>query len=569
MLHAYISISLLSAFLAYTLPIRFFPWRSFQSEWLVFCSFALVALSAARSGANEVSAPRSALLLLLIVLASAAIDLSVARLTFLGDGLLIVGYAVGVVVALSLGAQSSQRPRIANIDWAFPSFCVVLLLAGSVQAAIGIAQVLNPQIDSFYIIAVSPGDAREGRAIGNFGQPNHSGMLIAWAVLCGMYLWHSGRIGRLGLLLSLSLLIAGLAVMQSRSAVLGLLAACLLASLYWLARSARHQAMVWVALAVGSFAGFWAYKWISQTVLAAVPRALTQTANRSEAWMQLWLAVKQHWLFGRGWLSTAAAQDQMILTLPTEENFTYSHNLALDLALWFGLPVACLILLYVACAFCYSARRIANLEQAAGLSLLLPFGVQCLLEYPFAYAYFLIPAAFFWGLGCAPTLTRAIALSRNSVIALLGLAMGGLVLYGQQYLKAEAEITERRFYGARIGIHYTPPRNAEYLMMDQLRALADTYDELPKRWLSAEQLAIERATRMRFPYLPVMLRYAATLSINGKHTEALRQIHVMRAMFKPVWPAVHADFCAAATHLHPELGTTLAMDPSLACPFGP
>jgi hypothetical protein len=63
---------------------------------------------------------------------------------------------------------------------AFRAFCIALVVAGVASSAIGLIQVLAPQLaDGDWIAQAS----LPGRATGNVRQPNHLSSLLLWSVV--------------------------------------------------------------------------------------------------------------------------------------------------------------------------------------------------------------------------------------------------------------------------------------------------------------------------------------------------------------------------------------------------
>jgi hypothetical protein len=80
------------------------------------------------------------------------------------------------------------------------------------------------------------------------------------------------------------------------------------------------------------------------------------------------------------------------VAFPGAQPYTYAHNIILDLMVWCGIPTG-ILLTGIMVYWLVSRLRALNRPDAifvmAGL---IPIAFHSLLEYPFAYAYFLIAA---------------------------------------------------------------------------------------------------------------------------------------------------------------------------------
>jgi len=122
--------------------------------------------------------------------------------------------------------------------------------------------------------------------------------------------------------------------------------------------------------------------------------------ERLELWLQLWQAAMSQPLWGYGWLQVSVAQVAVASGAPVGVMVEYSHNLLLDLILWNGLVVGCGIILV---SILLGGRLLWVSSRMETLCCLLAVGVvmvHAMLEYPLAYAFFLLPVGLFLGWRC-------------------------------------------------------------------------------------------------------------------------------------------------------------------------
>ena len=156
--------------------------------------------------------------------------------------------------------------------------------------------------------------------------------------------------------------------------------------------------------------------------------------------------------FGYGWNQTAAAQIAVAGAHPGDMTFTYAHNIVLDLLLWNGLPLG--ILITLACGYWFVTRmlRARNVEAVYAMAALLPFAMHSMVEFPFAYAYFLITAGLLIGIVEASTARRPpITVSTRWLWPVLAVWAGVGSVIAFEYFQVEEDFRIVRFENLRIG----------------------------------------------------------------------------------------------------------------------
>ncbi len=121
-------------------------------------------------------------------------------------------------------------------------------------------------------------------------------------------------------------------------------------------------------------------------------------SSRLYIWKQTIIAIADRPWFGYGWNQTSVAQTKISTTYPINVWLEYSHNMFLDIMLWVGIPIGLLIIGCIVTWFIRSYIKITTTNDLIYLSIVIAFTVHCLLEYPFAYAYFLVPIGIYIGI---------------------------------------------------------------------------------------------------------------------------------------------------------------------------
>ncbi len=341
-----------------------------------------------------------------------------------------------LLAAVLLAAMAASLQRAGLGETAFAAFCVALLATGLVGTLIGVVQVYAPGwADGVWIAASTLGD----RAVGNLRQPNHLSSLLLWAMVASVWLAESGRLPRaLGSVLLFTLL-AGVVLTASRTGMLG---AALLA--LWgaldrrLSRAARVQLLLVPLAYLLCYELFAAIAHHHDAVFAGETQLKKSdpSSSRFGIWSNTLALIAAH-----PWAGVGFGEFNFAWTLHPFPGrpvafFDHTHNLPLQLAVELGVPLAALVLGLLLHAL-WRAWRLALggapadvAVRRAALVMVVMISLHSLLEYPLWYAYFLLPAAFVFGLalgGAAPaepppceTEARPSALLLGAIVLMLG-----------------------------------------------------------------------------------------------------------------------------------------------------
>ena len=360
--------------------------------------------------------------------------------------------SAGLIAAAALAAQlggAAQRGGIGPL--AFRAFCIGMVVAGLGSSVIGIVQVFAPAWPDGNWVARS---YMEGRAVGNMRQPNHLSSLLLWAIVAAVWLSEAQVIRRWGSALLALLFVFVVVLSASRT---GAVSVVLLAAWGLLDKRLSRPARTLLLLMPVAYAVFWfgtsAWADYSQHVFGGETRFSTKgdiSSSRYGIWANTLALIAMH-----PWVGVGFGEFNFAWTLtpfpgrPTAF-FDHTHNLPLQFAVELGLPLAALVLalllwaLVRALRYALQARADADPRQAAlrraAFMMVFLILVHSLLEYPLWYAYFLLPAAFAFGLCLvAPGETSAVPVpaaatsvpvssgrTRPLLIAAMLLVLGGI-----------------------------------------------------------------------------------------------------------------------------------------------
>jgi O-antigen ligase len=317
--------------------------------------------------------------------------------------------SAALIGAAALAAALGARTGRAGHDVTqFRALCVSLVLAGLLSSAIGIIQVFSPHWADGDLIART---SVAGRAVGNLRQPNHLCSLLLWSIVAVLWLAETRVLTRSASAVGAMVMMIAVVLSGSRSGVLG---ASLLALWGLLDKRLTQPTRVALLLAPLVYGLVWygASAWSEQghALFGAAGRfgpGGDISSSRFGIWSNTLALIRSHPWAGVGFGEFNFAWSLSEFPDRPVAFFDHAHNLPLQLAVELGLPLAGVVLVLLGWALWCAARRCmrpSDLEGAAALPqrpafvMVLLVLLHSLLEYPLWYAYFLLPAAFVFGL---------------------------------------------------------------------------------------------------------------------------------------------------------------------------
>lgn len=517
---------------SWLIPLHILPWVGWHQEVM---SFALVlvlgwhALILTRKS-ERLPVPKSTL-----ILAAAAVIIFIQwighQIAFGGDALVLCFYLSLVAVCVSAGFCMSRHKN--DTQTALHGFALVVLAGALASAVIAFVQAFDVW-ESASMINRMMTTRRPG---GNLGQPNHLATLLLMGVASLAYLYEEKKCGKTLAALCFAMLICGIAVTESRT---GLLSFLLMAA-WWLARRRSVIFSVSPSVVLLGCASLLLLLWVLPPFLAFVQvggqvdrpieHVNLSAGTRLVVWPQLIEAVLQRPWFGWGLREVSAAHNAVLHSYPQGEPFTYAHNIVLDLAIGIGLPLTILLMVLVVFWLWRRLRETRSLLPWYCIALTLPLGVHSLLEFPFAYAYLLVPAMFAVGVlegTLAPS--RVFKVNWWAAAGALSVVTATMAWSVVEYVAVEEDFRVARFEAMHMGETPKEYERPKIYLLTQLDALLEGARIVPTPGMSPERIELARKVAMRYPWTATQNRYALSLALNGNAEEAIRQLKVMRAM---------------------------------------
>lgn len=549
--------------LGWNMPNHYPPWTSFHGELAAALGLGLLfgGLLWPRPTAAtlRLPIPRIGWVWLFVALLPVAQFVG-GEFVFRGDAALGLLYAAGAMLGVHGGCLwASQSGRDTALRWLW-----TMTLSGAIAAfAIALSQWLHIAPGGWWAMELIA-----SRPFGNFGQPNQFALLMVWGIVAAAALFEMRRIEhRAVLALVVAMLGLGIAISQSRSA---LVAIVLVAALWFVTRGRTATRLrrrdVAVAVALGVMLHF-GLPWIEDRLYlsATEVRATFEAGPREAIWRHFIAAIGERPWLGYGFGQGVMALSEVATQVAPSRNTIYAHNVLLDLATWYGVPVAIGLSLAFAAWLLGWLRRSGNAaldaQRHLAFAAWLAFMVQSLLEYPFAYAYFLLPAALLAGAvgplpeGVDERGSPGVRAARW-VMGFAAVVFALLATLAWEYLQLEDDFRANRFERYRFTNRpeHTPLEHP--LVLDQLAALnASAHFEI-RRGMPPEQIEQLHTLARRFHLLPTRIDYAKALALNGRAADAEHELAIIRGVHHPaVFARIDADWRAWKEEHRTELSS--------------
>lgn len=536
--------------LSWLSPHHYPPWPAFHGEWLALSSVFVGLLAASVNYGRQccVLIPRPAWVTAALVFVL-LIQWSVGLQYFAGDVVVATLFLVGAAAAIVLGSNVSTGYRIA------PRLIIgaTVLIAALSSSAIAVLQWLKfEHALGMLAVQVAVGD----RPVGNLGQPNH----LATLALLGVVTWRGLQLAKpvhvVADLAITGLLTLALVISQSRAGIVsGMLVT---AFMVWKAPAdqRRRTILVWGMWLTTLCLGVACLQLSGEMWSTLSARgSLLDVGDRRSLWaVAIAGLVEAPWI-GYGFNQTAAASWIGSLAVPTSTYFNYAHNLILDLMLWLGIPLG----LVLSCSgiWWFGSRllRVRSPASVYACAMLIPLVFHSLVEFPFAYAYFLVTAGLMVGIVEAEATPPGQGW-RVPVSALRAFAGVSLiaVLYGAyEYLKIESDYRAVRFENLRIGTPQRDHQPPDIYVLTNLGAKLKALRVQPRPDMPADELALLRDTSNRFVHGPLKLRYALALALNGEPLKAQLALLQLKNTHSDKYYQGVRELWAQRTEQYPQL----------------
>jgi len=509
--------------LGWLLPNHYPPWLAFFQDAAWFASALLLAFVLFQ---KRLSCPVISVGVLVLAFVP-LLQLLFGGVYFLGDAVIASAYIAGFSFVLSAGYGLSTNARLFS---SITQGLAGLLLLGAVLSVWIALRQWFLLSGSIWVVDLRPG----GRPFANLGQPNNLATLLGMGLAAVLYFYEKRQLNRLASGVLAVFLLFGIALTQSRTPWLTAIAVCLFWA--WKSRSCDTRLrlpslLLWMlvfsilVLALPVVAEF-------LMLSSSDPLQRMKSLQRWDLYQQFYHAVIHGPLWGYGWNQVSVAQVAITPMYPVALMTEYTHNIVLDLLIWNGPVLGGLIIIAAALwlgRLAWVARSSESLFALLAAGCVLTHGM---LEYPHAYAYFLLPLGLLLGIAQAEDrATRTFIMPRWLLggIVLIASGLGGWVWH--EYRIIEEDFRLMRFETANIGSLKAEQAAPDVQLLTQLREFTRFARTEAAENMSDEELEWMRRVAHRYPYLPSLFRYSYALALNNRTDEAYAQLLILRGLY--------------------------------------
>lgn len=459
--------------LAWLLPNASPPWPSFHKDaWsaFVFCLVAVVVILRRSKGIARVFFLDALSVTLLLLALIPWLQLSLGIVHFSGHAALGFGYFFAAGMTCLIGNAWERSDPGKPGDFLF----LALLLAALGTSWMMLAQWLRVDVNEVWVNPLPVG----GRPSGNLVQPNNAATLLVLGMVSLFWFAVRGRLSKAVFVTGSTYLLFLVVLTGSRSGYLSFLVVTLLIIFMGLRRNEFRPWRGASCLLLGLFPLFVfmiTREWGAESGLGqelgqqpfernlTSARLLVYRAYLDATWAKPWLGYG----FEQG-AKTQLASAALGHQLPGL--FTWAHNAFLDLATWFGIPLALLAIAAVASSVMKFLRSPFDMNRAVYFAGICVVFLHGMVELPLAYAYFLLPVSLMAGAMLSGLKGVAVPVPRSLVAAgVVGLgAMLGVLT--QDYLRVESAFNIWRFKQANVGTNH-PIDIPDTLLLNNFKAL--------------------------------------------------------------------------------------------------
>ncbi|WP_171497269.1 PglL family O-oligosaccharyltransferase, partial [Acinetobacter junii] len=225
------------------------------------------------------------------------------------------------------------------------------------------------------------------------------------------------------------------------------------------------------------------------------------------------------WGFGWGQSSVAQMTISHIFPNPSREIMGYTHNLFLEILIWNGIWIGSLIIIVIVICFFKLVCRARSLDSIIGLMFIGVVLIHAMLEYPLAYAYYLLPVGFILGLiyGELIPVNNFITLSNKFSAMFISFGVILMILVWVDYRKVEVDHRLLRFELLRVGTLKAEQKSPDVFILTQLSEYIWAARTKPVAGMSDEDIERIRKVAYRYPDGFLVYKYIMVLYLNDRH----------------------------------------------------
>jgi O-antigen ligase len=520
--------------LSWLLPNHYPPWVNFHSEFLAFTALTILFCYIFFINKVKPSIPFGAILLFLVAFIPIA-QYSIGLVLFAGDSFVSTYYILALILAFvtSYSTQTSNSVDRSKFPASISSSIFLsIFIAALASSILGIFQWIGIGKNfEFYLMPIEPG----GRVTANLGQPNQLATLLTMGFVSTAFLFERKKLTWFVALPVAFVITWSLVLTQSRIGIVGALACIIFLVSKRRRKGVQSMASFFLLWFFFVIAAVLSLPHINQAALLEQGRQISfiDGNGRILIWQQSLAAISSSPWIGYGWNQSSVAQFSGATQYSGDLFISNAHNIFLDLILWTGVPVGLFLIFAILYWFLSRIWHIESDIAVYAMACLIPFALHSLVEFPFAYAYFLITAGLLIGL-VESSVTQTISFDgiRFLFLKVVFFVMVLCGLYGShEYLFIEEDYRVARFESIKMGntpVWYVRPT---VLVNTQLAALIAALRQKAAPDMKPQEIENLRKVSLRFGARSILFKYAIALALNDRGEESSRAIKSMRNVF--------------------------------------
>ena len=437
------------------LPNHYPPWLAFHANALVACALSLIALRGLYMVRGAVAITRGGLVLILLA-ATPWAQHWMGLLPLPSDAALISLCLLGAAFAYIVGLHWSKFTHLRPAAYVLTAMAIAAVISAGLASYqwLGFARDLG--LMDIWILPFSEGT----RPYANMGQPNQLASLLICGLLGIAWIRHTGAIGNTMSLALAAWIVWGIALTESRTALLTLLLGVLFLTIKKPAYLQKKEIRYCQAIFLFYLICFFGKGSFAQVIGLDMPLSIMER-SAGELRVSLWkmaidASMQSPWI-GYGWGKSRVGFFTVFENYRESFGNTYfeqSHNIFLDLVLWLGWPLTIIISL-LAVLWSYRAiQSIDTLQKFLVFSAMTVLLIHAMLEFPLHYGYFLWPFCMMAGslaAGWEKEMAARMSFRHPVAFAVIIALLLAQIAVITDYIKIEDSFTELRFQIARIG----------------------------------------------------------------------------------------------------------------------
>lgn len=368
--------------LSYLSSNFFLPWPNALQDF--FAIIALIILTISNIFQTNIKISKNTIYLFVFILLIPILQYSFNILVFRQELFLSVLY-ISVFFLSIVNGTNFQKSLISIVD-----LSVFFTMIGLICVLLQLVQWSGIYYSSFIL------ENNPLRPSANIGQPNNLATLLFISLLSNLYLFRKNKIESwLYITINISLIL-GIVLTQSRTSWIVFIALLLLSY-------SKKELNLFFTIMKDSVLFFLLVLFIPYITLFFHGKGLKfvermhSDSSRLDIWQQIIIAIFDRPWLGYGWNQTSVAQTEVSLKYPIGVWFEYSHNIFLDIIVWNGIPLGLIIIGVIYVWLFRSYKNIKSEDELIYFFIIVAFFIHCMLEFPFAYAYFLLPIGLYVG----------------------------------------------------------------------------------------------------------------------------------------------------------------------------